>query len=199
MPDARTIALDALDRIEETGAYVGLADRLEPADPRDERLATEFEAGVTRQRRHLDFLISQFYRGDLEKMEPRLRQVLRLGIYDLLFLDTPPHAAVHEAVRLARARVRPGAAGLVNAVLRAFLRRRADLPAPDTGDVARDLAVRFSHPTWLVRRWRARFGEDETRALLRYDNERPTYGVRVNTLRQSAEAVSTRAFEPQVR
>ncbi len=196
-PSARRLALDALDRIEQTGAFVGLSTSGVPSDPREERLATEFEAGVTRQRRYLDFLLSHFYRGDLDAMEPRLRQVLRLGIYDLLFLGTPPHAAVHEAVRLARQRVRPGAAGLVNAVLRAALRQRDALPEPDTGSLARDLAVRHSHPTWLVRRWLDRFGPDETRALLVHNNTRPIYGVRVNTLQQSPEAFqeSLRALE----
>ncbi len=200
MPDARTLALDALDRIESEGAFVGLGRRAAPADARDERLATEYEAGVTRQRRWLDFALAQFYRGDLGGVEARLRTVLRLGAYDLLFLDTPPHAAVHEAVRLARRRVRPGAAGLVNAVLRALA--RGPVREPDTGDAARDLAIRHSHPTWLVRRWLARFGPDSTRALLDYDNARPTYGVRVNTRRQSVAdfAAALRAdgvdFEP---
>lgn len=188
MNTARALALDALERIEQEGAFVGLSERSVPGDPREERLATEYEAGVTRQRRYLDFLLSHFYRGDLDAMEPRLRQILRLAVYDLLFLDTPPHAAVNEAVQLARARVRPGAAALVNAVLRALLRRRDDLPEPATGNTARDLSVRHSHPTWLVKRWLARFGEDETRALLRHDNARPTYGVRVNTRRVSVAA-----------
>ncbi len=188
MLSARAVALDALDRIENEGAFVGLADRAAPLDARDARLATEYEAGVTRQRRYLDFLLSRFYRGDLAAMEPRLRQVLRLGVYDLLFLRTPPHAAVNEAVALARQRVRQGAGGLVNAVLRALLRQIDALPEPNTGDAGRDLAIAYSHPTWLVRRWLVRFGVDDTRALLAYDNDRPVYGVRVNTRRMPVAA-----------
>src|SRR5690606_11849496 len=141
---AREIALDRLLQIEEGGAYAGLAGGSETDDAREVRQASEYVAGVTRQRRWLDFLLAHYYRGDLGAMEPALRQVLRIGLYDVLFLHTPPHAAVHEAVELAKRRVRPKAGGLVNGVLRAVLRGLVDLPEPDTGDPVRDLAIRTS-------------------------------------------------------
>lgn len=187
-PSARTLALDRLLRVETEGAYVGLLDVGEAEDAREQRQASEYVAGVTRQRRWLDFLLAHFYRGELDRMEPALRQILRIGLYDVLFLHTPPHAAVHEAVELAKRHVRPKAGGLVNGVLRAVLRGLADLPEPDTGDPVRDLAIRTSHPTWIARRWLARYGEADTRALLDLANARPTYALRVNTLRTSPEA-----------
>jgi 16S rRNA (cytosine967-C5)-methyltransferase len=187
-PTARTIALDRLLLIETEGAYVGHLGGGETDDAREQRQASEYVAGVTRQRRWLDFLLAHYYHGDLAQMEPALRQVLRLGLYDVLFLHTPPHAAVHEAVELAKRRVRPKAGALVNGVLRAVLRGLADLPEPDTGDAVRDLAIRTSHPTWIARRWLARYGEAGARALLDLANARPTYALRVNTLRTSPEA-----------
>ncbi len=182
---ARELALSRLLRIEHEGAYAGLVDGDTDgeSDAREERQASEYVGGITRQRRWLDYLLAQFYRGDLDAMEPVLRQILRIGLYDILFLHTPPHAAVHEAVELAKKHVRPKAGGLVNGVLRAVLRQRDRLPEPDTGRTARDLAVRHSHPTWITRRWLDRYGEAETAALLEYDNARPRYALRVNTLR----------------
>lgn len=194
MPDptpAREIALDRLLQIEEAGAYAGLAGGGETDDLRELRQASEYVAGVTRQRRWLDFLLAHYYHGDLGAMEAPLRQVLRIGLYDVLFLHTPPHAAVHEAVELAKRRVRPKAGGLVNGVLRAVLRGLADLPEPDTGDPVRDLAIRTSHPTWIARRWLARYGEAGARALLDVANERPTHALRINTLRTTSEAFRT--------
>ncbi len=185
---ARALAVERLLRIEEEGAYVGLEDAGEAADAREARQATEYVAGVTRHRRWLDFVLSQFYRGDFSGMEPRLKQILRVGLYDFLFLHTPPHAALNEAVELAKRQVRPGAGRLTNGILRSIQRQKDDLPKPDTGDVAEDLALRHSHPTWMVRRWLDRFGAEETVALLEWNNRRPVYGLRLNPQRTTPDA-----------
>lgn len=179
---ARAYALQQLQQIETQGTYVALAGDVVPdvaADAREERQATDYVAGVTRWRRWLDFILAHFYRGDLLGMDPPLRHILRLGLYDLLVLETPPHAALNEAVELARVHLHRGAAGLVNGLLRNVERQRARLPEPHTGDPAEDLAIRHSHPTWMVRRWLDRIGADETRALLEWNNARPVYGLRV--------------------
>ena len=163
-------------------------------DPSDARLASELVAGVTRHRRHLDFVLDHHYRGDPRALAPLLRQVLRIGLYELLVRGTPPHAAVSEAVEAARALFHPGAARLANGLLRAVARahERGALPAPDSGDVVDDLAVRESHPTWLVRRWLDRYGEAETLALLRAGNAAPAYGLRVNLIKTTQEALGER-------
>lgn len=197
-PSARSIAVRQLLRIEEEGAFVGFMDSESDGDERTDRQATEYVAGVTRWRRWLDFLAASFYRGRFDKMEPELRQILRIGLYDLLFLDTPPHAALHEAVDLAKQRVRPRAGGLVNAILRNVQRRRQHLPEPSSDDPADDLAIRWSHPTWLVRRWLAQFGASETRALLAWNNERPVHGVRINRLKISVPDFQRRLDELEI-
>lgn len=178
---ARQRAVEHLNRIGLDGAFVGLVregDLDEDIDSRAERQATEYVAGVTRWRRYLDFILRHFYKGSFKKMEPALKQILRLGLYEVLMLETPPHAALNEIVELAKQMVRPGAGGLANGILRSVLRRKDHLPEPNTGDPAADLAIRHSHPTWIVRRWRARFGPQETEVLLRYNNTRPFYGLR---------------------
>ncbi len=186
---SREAALDQLERVESGGAYVGYFTKEEKdaLDPRDRRQTTEYVAGVTRWKRRLDFVLAHFYRGELPEMEPALRQILRLGLYELLYMQTPPHAALNEAVNLAKRRVRKGAGGLANGVLRSIERARQDLPKPQTEDEADDLAVQHSHPTWMVRRWLERFGGEETVELLEWNNKRPTYHLRVNTHRFTRE------------
>ncbi|MFB6274502.1 MAG: 16S rRNA (cytosine(967)-C(5))-methyltransferase RsmB [Salinibacter sp.] len=186
---ARVLALQHLERVRTDDAFV---DQLEAddADPRTRRQARELVAGVTRQRRWLDFVLGEAYHDDYDSMEHRLRQILRLGLYELLFQATPTHAAVDEYVELAKQELRPGAGNLVNGVLRTIDRDREHIPNPDTGDDAEDLAVRYSHPTWMVRRWLDRFGLDDTTELLRANNRRPMYSVRANSLRTDKTAVA---------
>ena len=186
---ARVHALDHLERVRKDDAFV---DKLtiENADARTRRQARELVAGVTRQRRWLDFVLGEAYHGDYDSMEHRLQEILRLGLYELLFQSTPTHAAVDEYVELAKQALRPGAGNLVNGVLRTIDRDREHIPTPDTGDDANDLALRYSHPTWMVQRWLDRFGLDETTELLRANNRRPMYSVRINPLRTSEADVA---------
>lgn len=186
---ARAVALDHLERVRRDDAFVG-ALSADGADDRTRRQARELMAGVTRWRRWLDFVLAEAYDGDYDSMEPLLQQILRLGLYELLFQSTPSHAAVDEYVELAKQELRPGAGNLANGVLRFIDRNREGLPSPDTGTPAEDLAIRYSHPTWMVRRWQERFGPEATAELLQWNNRRPFYSVRVNPLRSSRAAVT---------
>ncbi len=180
MPTARALAVQRLLRVEEDAAHVArLGTKGVP--PEVARRASDYVAGVTRQRRWLDFLIDHHYRGDAERLDPVLRQILRIGTYELLIRETAPHAAVNEAVSTAKRLLHKGAAGLTNAVLRAIERadRTGRLPTPDSSDPADDLATRHSHPTWLVRRWLEAFGHDATVQLLESNNAVPRYALRV--------------------
>ncbi len=136
----------------------------------------DLTASVTRWRRWLDFLLSTFYRGNYRKVEPPLKQILRIAAFECFVAHRPPHAAVSRAVTLASTMVRPGAGRLVNGVLRTML--RSTLPEPSSGDTTDDLATRHSHPTWMVRRWQERLGLPRTLELLKHNNQRPWFGVR---------------------
>ncbi len=184
---SRRLALRHLERVARDDAFVGKLSA-DDADARTRRQARELVAGVTRQRRWLDFVLADAYNGDYDGMEARLRHILRLGFYELEFQSTPTRAVVHEYVELAKQTLRQGAANLVNGVLRAIDRRDA-LPQPDTGDEAEDLALRHSHPTWLVRRWLDRFGPEEAVELLEWNNRRPAHHVRINPLRTTRAEV----------
>jgi len=143
----------------------------------DRRLAHEIAAGVLRSRSALDSRLAPLASGRWARIETRLQEILRIGAYQLISLDrVPPHAAVSTAVSLAREQVRPGAAKLVNAVLRRLAAGEPGTgpPSPDRhASPAARLARAHSHPEWLVSRWVSRLGVEETEALLRWNDERP--------------------------
>lgn len=137
---------------------------------RDRALLTALVYGVTRHRRALDWLIGRC----ATKVDPEIRQHLRVALFQVRYLTRiPRHAAVNEAVELAKKKGRK-AAGFVNAVLR----KAADL------DLPADPGVRFSHPDWLLRRWKGRF--DDLEAVLEADNAVLPVTVRPNPLRPGA-------------
>lgn len=144
--------------------------------------------GTVRWRRYLDWIIKKHYRGDLLRMPRFVRSALRVAIYQMLFLSqVPDYAAVNEAVSLVKERVGEDWSRRVNAVLRAVQRREQRWPEPQSTDLARRFAIRWSHPDWLVERWLGFFGEQETVELLRANNEPPPLTIRVNEAKVSVD------------
>ena len=147
-----------------------LAETLRALPDQDRRLAHELAAGVLRGRTGLDRRLAPLVPRGLARVDPAVRDVLRLGAYQLTSLDrVPPHAAVGTSVELAREAAGARAAGFVNAVLRRLGEANRETPT-----VERDgLAERYSHPAWLVRRWESRLGREATERLLQWNNARP--------------------------
>ena len=190
---AREIAVRTLTACEKQGAWsdghLKKLLRQEGLDRRDAALATRLCFGVLQNCLLLDHCLSQFSSVKVEKMEPAVRNDLRIALYQILMMDKiPASAAVNEAVALARKVSRnPRSAGLVNAVLRAFLRAGGKLPAL-TGDTpAQRFSLRWSHPLWLVEEWMDRLGAEGAEQLLRADNEQPPTTAQVNSLRTQAD------------
>jgi 16S rRNA (cytosine967-C5)-methyltransferase len=189
---AREAALAALSRVRE-GWYAenALARQLDAGAlaSTDRALATELVYGVLRWQTRLDGIVARFLRNPRKGIPPLLRDILRLAVYQLIFMDRiPDHAAVAEAVLQAKARLGTTMGGLTNGVLRNLLRRE------DRGDVAPDespegLAQFYSHPLWLVHSWMEAYGTDRTRALLEHNNTRGLLVLRANTLKTSREAL----------
>lgn len=181
---ARTIAFDVLRRVEEGGAYASRA--LDAAlaqagalEPREAGLATELVYGTLRRALALDAALSPHSRRPLAELDPAARVALRLGAYQLLFLGTPPHAAVGEAVALAKQVDHGRAAGFVNAVLRALLRAPAAPPPPPLAeDPAGHVAQAESVPRWLAEEWVAWLGPEEALALAAGMNRPAALAVR---------------------
>ncbi|MCY4205170.1 MAG: 16S rRNA (cytosine(967)-C(5))-methyltransferase RsmB [Bacteroidetes bacterium] len=170
----RSDAIQQLLRITYDGAYRSLVDR--SASPRVVALVST----VTRWRRYLRFLLRSFLRNKLRPIPQALEQLLLLGIAEIVLLNAPPHAVVNEIVNLARSM--RFSTTLTNGVLRSVVRAHARLPEPETGDSVRDLAIRWSHPTWLVRRYVKRFSVEEAAVLLQRNNDPPAYTVRINQI-----------------
>ena len=182
----REIALRILRRHLEGGAY--LEDRLHAElaavrlDPRDRALVHELVGGIVRWQATLDWLIEARTDG---RRQPGLVQVLlRLGLYQLFWLDrVPDHAAVNETVTLARESGAVGQAGFLNAVLRGYVRDRAATRARLETLRRDDPALGWSHPAWLVGRWQSRLGAEALGRLLAWNNTSPPTFARPNSLK----------------
>ena len=148
-------------------------------------LVTEIVYGVTRRRLTLDWLIRHYSRRPLEKLDPALRLILQVGLYQLLFLDTvPEYAAVSEAVEAAKRKLHAGAGAFANGLLRTVLRAKEALPWPAIDvDAAEHIAVVHSHPRWLVRRWIKESGRKQTAEICRINNLPPAITLRANRLK----------------
>jgi 16S rRNA (cytosine967-C5)-methyltransferase len=151
---------------------VFLRSALARFDERDQALLRELALGCLRWLRRLDHVLARASHRRFEEIEPALRGPLRVGAYQLLFLDrVPDYAAVDEAVAQALQRSHRGGASFVNAVLRRIAREPTLEAWPvEEGDPLRRLAVEQSHPDFLVRRWVERFGEPRARRLLAANN-----------------------------
>ena len=199
--NARTTALSALIAMRRQNAWADGAlkdytarDRL---DRRDAALAARLLYGVVQNRMLLDFYLAQAVASPLTKLQPVVLDILRLGAYQILFLDKiPVSAAVNEAVEQTKTYANKRAAGLVNGVLRAAARHLDDLPTIDREDPVSYLSLLYSHPRWLVEAFLDRLGPEETEALLAWDNGEPDITVQVVTCRHTTEA-ATRSLEEE--
>lgn len=179
---ARAAALDILRGVRRRQPFQqALAAAVRHLSAADARLAHEVAAGVLRHRPRLDARIAPFLPA-WHRTPPDLRDLLRIGAYQLAYLDrVPPYAAVQATVEVAKRTLDRRAADLVNAVLR---RLAADAPAGASGQ-------EIPHPPWLVERWRVRFGDARTRALLEHNSRRPE--LVIQPARWATEALA-RAF-----
>ena len=190
---ARKEALAVLTACRVRGAWAdaALGAHLKGLSPADAGLCSRIVYGVIQNETLLDFYLSGFCTQKLDHLQPPLADVLRIGAYQILFLDrVPDNAAVHTSVELAKGAGRGQAAGLVNAVLRRLCREKENLPAIPDRDEAKYLSIRYSHPKWLVKRLLALLGREGTEAFLMTGNSQPPAAAQVNTCRCSQEAAA---------
>ena len=156
--------------------------------------------GTVKRRNSLDAVLASVLDQPGARIDRRLEVPLRLSAYQLLYLDrVPVHAAVDDGVELAKLRG-PRAAAFVNAVLRRVATRgRERLRDLTAGTDDRALALRFSHPEWLVRLWRREFGDELAFALMAADNQTPTRCLRVNEARSDVASILATLREKGVR
>ena len=184
---ARITAAQGLMKMERDAGYSNLVLdellRTQKLDSRQAAFASALFYGVLERKYTLQAVLQGYLRRPIARLAPAARQALYLGVYQMLYLDSVPDAAaVDESVKLVKYFKQIHAAGLVNAVLRAFLRDGKPLPAA-TGAAETDWAVQYSCPQWLVKLWRQAYGDDCTKQLLANSLGRPATYLRVNTLR----------------
>ena len=206
---ARIAAFDILMALSEgTGDLPGAlaSSRGSLHDSRDRALAAEIATGVQRWRARLDYLIVYFSKRPLNRLDPEIIAILRMGAYQLLHLTRVPAAAVvDDAVDLAGRAGKRSGAGFVNAILRTIARKRGGLPLPPRPDPAhRDAALDYfsitlSHPRWLAARWYDRLGFAAAEAWMQFNNAPAPLTLRANPLRTSRADLVHRLAEENVR
>ena len=185
----REIAVRVLQQRRAGGKFI--EDLLETAlhgaqlSSADRALCQEIVYGIVRWQATLDWLIAR--KTDGREQKPALQNLLRLGLYQIFWLDRiPDHAAVNETVELAKQNGFGAQAGFVNAVLRGYLREHDETKKLLAGLKISHPALGWSHPEWLVARWQKRWGIEKTAALLEWNNTPPKTFARVNTLKTDA-------------
>ena len=190
--NARQAALEALERCRKDGAWSGLSlDRIlekKQLEKREAALASRLFLGVLQNSAYCDFYIDRYCSKNASGLQPKLRNILRLGVYQLLFLDKiPARAAVNETVSLCRNVGMERAAGLVNAILRRVAENRQQLPEIPNQGSAEYLSIKYSHPLPLVELFLRERDYAFTEAFLAANNRVPDLTLHVNTLKISIQ------------
>ena len=195
--NARAIAMHILMQVTRRGSFpdvlLDIYFKEHPKlDSRDRALVTELVYGVLRWQGRLDWIINQQIKIKPDKVDLTVRLILRLAVYQLLFLDRiPAAAAVHEAVELAKGSQAKHVVRFINGVLRTISRKSTALKEADPkGSAEHRLAVLYSYPVWLVQRWLTHLGNEETESFCQASNQIPPTTVRVNTLKTTVAAMA---------
>jgi len=183
------MALKVLASVEENGAFANLAlnhilEKYRPGKL-DRAFVTELVYGTLRTLNTLDWVLAKFIKKPLDSQTSTVRNILRLGVYQLMFLDkVPPSAACNESTEMARRHSHSGSVKFVNGVLRNVSRSINEISFPDlAASPVEHISLKYSHPAWLVERWLSEFGLENTIELCRVNNEPAPTTVRTNTLK----------------
>ncbi|SKC87220.1 16S rRNA (cytosine(967)-C(5))-methyltransferase RsmB [Maledivibacter halophilus] len=190
----RRIALNILIDIEENKAFSNITInkylRKSNVTALDRRFISQLVYGVLENKIYLDYIIKNLSKTKMKKIRIEILNILRLGLYQIIFLQkVPDSAAVNESVKLAK-KVNFRLSGFVNGILRSYLRvkDRISFPNYDENPIS-FLSVKYSHPEWLVKKWLNDYGLEFTEKLLEANNKSPNLTVRANTLKISREAL----------
>ena len=191
--NSREIAIKVINDVLINGAYanISLANEINRRHltDQDRRFITELVYGTIKAGKTLDWLLAQFINRPFDKVAPVIRNILRMGVYQLFFLSkVPPSAACNQAVELAKKYGHAGTVKFVNGVLRNIARNLDNIKYPDKEkDPAKYIALKYFHPEWLVRRWLKKFGIESCEKLCAFNNQTPALSVRTNTLKVTRE------------
>ncbi|MEA2021675.1 MAG: transcription antitermination factor NusB, partial [Candidatus Caldatribacteriota bacterium] len=185
----REIILDILVKIDSNQGYINVlvnhALKKNKIAKRDAAFIQEITYGVIRNRIKIDWVISRFSANKINKMQILIRNIVRMSIYQILFLKkVPNYAACNEAVQLAKKYGNIKTSNFVNAILRNILRKKNEIKWPDREkEPALYLSVIYSHALWVIERWIKRFGYENTLKICTANNTIPPLTIRTNTLK----------------
>ena len=201
MADARLTALRGLNEVFGQGGYSNLVleslMRKNELTGQERAFCTALFYGVVERRITLDWVLGRYSRQPVEKLSPAVRDILRMAVYQLLYMPSiPERAAVNEAVKETRAMRVSSASGYVNGVLRAFLRDGKKIALPCEPLAA--LSVQYAVPKALITLWRQGYGEETTRAILEGCQSPAPLFIRVNSQKTTAEALMEKLAEENI-
>lgn len=188
MKNAREEALKILYRVEYEGAYpnIALKDMSDELLSHDRALVTNIVYGVINRKLTLDYIIKQKSKIKLKKLSKYILLILRMGIYQLVFMDKiPQSAAVNESVKLAKRYGHSASSGYVNGILRNVSQNGFDYPE----DKIERLSVEFSFPMWICQKWEKEFGYDFCKELMTALSKEPMLTLRPNSLKTDAKSL----------
>ncbi len=193
MDSSRTTAYLVLMDMETKGSWSNLTlnHRIAEKRPDSPAFVRELVYGVLERKITLDYFLGLLAKNGIRSLGKQERTILRMGLYQIRCMDSvPEYAAVSESVALAR-RYCKSRAGLVNAILRAYLKRGDTLRMPDRdADETEYLSVKYSYAPWLIRKWRTFYSAEFTERLLEAGNQRPPVSIRVNRLKTGREELA---------
>ncbi len=193
MDSGRKTAFQILFEVEKEKAFSNLtANRIiKDNNPENPAFVRELVYGVLENKMLLDYYIDMLVPSGIGKVKDREKTILRMGIYQIKFMDSvPDYAAVSETVSMAKKLVR-GREGFINGVLRSFAGKKEQMKLPEE-DRETYLSVKYSFPIWIIRMWKEQYGDDSLEEMLAASNERPRLCVRVNLLKTTPDELAKR-------
>lgn len=192
MKNSREIALKILYEVDVKKAYSGISlnkNLRSNISELDESFIRELVYGVLENLIFIDWIIKKYSKIRFSKISPIVKEILRMGIYQIIFMNkVPDSAACNEAVKLAKRYSHKGVSGFINGMLRTISRNKNNIEIPNKEfEPINYLSIKYSHPEWLVKRWVEEFGFEFTEALCMANNKKPKLNIRVNTLKISRD------------
>ncbi|MBC8588632.1 16S rRNA (cytosine(967)-C(5))-methyltransferase RsmB [Paratissierella segnis] len=194
--NTREIAIKILTDINQNNAFSNIATNKHIPDgvaSQDENFIREITYGVLENKIYIDYILSKLSKIKIKKIHPIIMEILRIGVYQILFMDRVPNsAAVNESVNLAKKYGHKGSIGFVNGVLRSLIRDKDNIIKIDDKDYECYLSIKYSHPIYMVKSITNDYGIEFTEEILKSNNERPNLNIRVNTLKTEKEVLMSK-------
>lgn len=197
-PDCRELALGILMEVTRQEEYSHIAvrnvlEKYQYLGKQERAFLTRLTEGTLEWMIHLDYIINQFSSVRMNKMKPVIRNLLRMSVYQLKFMDSVPASAVcNEAVKLAGRKGFKNLKGFVNGVLRNIARNLSRISYPEQSDIRSYLSVMYSMPEWIVEDWLAVYGAETTERMLKAFMEKESLSIRPNLEKISLEELKGR-------